>query len=467
MALIGQMLLQSRAISLQSLEEALAAQVIHGGRLGTNLVEMGQVGEDVLADALGKQHGIASASGELTPTPDALKLLDPNYADDKDVLPLRIDGKRLSLLVINPGDIGTIDHVAAIAGMRVVPVIIPEFRMAQLQRRHCRAFRPVRAIDMMKAPSRRAAAEPSATPGDLLSEDEFQSLYARALSGGTEDALPEIDVVTEPEAPLPEIPIEQVLATPPAFPAVRPEAPPRASPMGPTELGPPRALPPRPMPAPSPQGPIGVGPSGAPPTAAPFPPAAPAPRAPARRAPPQIIEPQAPPVAFAEAQTLLAQINNRDDIARTVLRFASGVFRRALLLRVQGDVAVGWHGVGPGVYGRAHRVGVPLVKPSPFRLVRDSFSHFIGPLRREAPTVAFLKLLGSGEPKTAVIMPILALGRVVNFLYCDNGPGELTPPNVAELLILAQRVGRSYEELVALRRKAPPMWQGTGVRGQG
>ena len=66
----------------------------------------------------------------------------------------------------------------------------------------------------------------------------------------------------------------------------------------------------------------------------------------------------------------------------------------------------------------------------------------------------FYKLLGAGFPKTAVILPLLVRGKVVHLLYVDNGPDQLTPPDVGELLILSQSVGRSYEAMIKRRKSA-------------
>ena len=55
---LGTLLLRNAAISLTQLEAALRAQVIYGGRLGTNLVELGFVDLDALSMHLGEltQH---------------------------------------------------------------------------------------------------------------------------------------------------------------------------------------------------------------------------------------------------------------------------------------------------------------------------------------------------------------------------------------------------------------------------
>ncbi|HYO73347.1 MAG TPA: hypothetical protein VEU33_45510 [Archangium sp.] len=447
---LGELLLQENVITPEALEEALESQVVHGGRLGTNLVELGLLSKQELARVLGKQHNVASASGEMVPDPRALELVDLNEADDKDYLPMRVDATRMSVAVLNPQDLETLDALAFRTGKRVVPVVIPEFRMNQLQRRYCKAFRAMRAIDMNAVrPSRAqqeaekaAAAEQSA---DLISEEEFQSLYARALTGGgaPPGAEPVLDLVemVEEEAPAPivegyvtEAPVElPPLELPELLPEalVVEEAPPTAPPR--VSAVPPVA-PPRPPP----------------PVAAPPPVASVRPRAP-------VVAPEPPPtpLTFAEAQAELGRSLDREQVATTVLRFALGKWKRSLLLSVQGSLVTGWRGMGQGVREAAvKRIGIGLQAPSTFRLVRDTRSHYVGPVRRDAASGLFYKLLGGDYPTTAVILPLLVRGKLVHLLYVDNGPGQLTPPDVGELLILSQGVNRSYEAMIRRRKSA-------------
>src|SRR4051794_29090071 len=156
---LGELLIQEKLVTPQALEEALETQVVHGGRLGTNLLELGLLTEKDLARMLGQLHGCAHSSGEMAPDAQALELVNLNDADDKDYLPMRADATRMSLAVINPRDYPTLDAVAFKTGKRVVPVIIPEFRMHQLLRRYCKAFRPLRAIDMNAVRPLRSATE--------------------------------------------------------------------------------------------------------------------------------------------------------------------------------------------------------------------------------------------------------------------------------------------------------------------
>src|SRR4051812_16534186 len=186
---LGELLLSEKLITKDALDEALEEQVLQGGRLGTNLLEMGLLQEKDLARCLGKLHNCAFASGEMTPDPRALEQIDPQFADDKDVVPMRIDATRISVAVINPHDHDTLHAIGFKTGKRVVPVIIPEFRMSQMLRRYCKAFRNMRPIDMGQVrPSRakgtlKEAPTPMASE-ELINEEEFQNLYAKAVEGG-------------------------------------------------------------------------------------------------------------------------------------------------------------------------------------------------------------------------------------------------------------------------------------------
>ncbi|MCP3105162.1 general secretion pathway protein GspE, partial [Myxococcus sp. K15C18031901] len=247
---LGELLLKEGLVTADGLEEALEAQVVHGGRLGTNLVELGLLAEVDLAKSLGKLHNSAFASGEMVPDPKAVELVPPNQADDKELLPMRVDATRLSVAVVNPHDFATLDAIAFKTGKRIVPVVIPEFRMNQLLRRYSKAFRPLRAIDMnavrpRPAPGAQAElAKAAERPPDLMSEEEFQSVYAQALRGGAdsedvvlgeEEIITGVEVVELVPEPLPVAPPPPpAMARPPVAPPPvaqpRPVAPPPAPP---------------------------------------------------------------------------------------------------------------------------------------------------------------------------------------------------------------------------------------------
>lgn len=191
MARLGDLLLEEKLIAPAQLDEALETQVIHGGRVGTNLVELGFLKEADLARVLGKQHNLPFASGVMVPDPAALDVVKRQFYDDQDVIPMRVDATRLTVAVLGPSQMKALDDLAFKASKRVVAVVIPEFRMNQLLRTHCKAFRPMRPIDMNTLrPSKKVADDKSPSPDDaaaLINEEDFAKLYAHAAVGGAEE----------------------------------------------------------------------------------------------------------------------------------------------------------------------------------------------------------------------------------------------------------------------------------------
>jgi hypothetical protein len=222
-ARLGDLLIQEKLLVPAQLEEALETQVVHGGRIGTNLVEHGFLHEPDLARVLGRQANLPFSSGEMIPDPAALAVADLQYFDDQDVLPMRVDATRLTVAVLGPNQLKAIDTLGFKAGKRVVPVVIPEFRMNQLLRKHCKAFRPMRPIDMntLRPSTRHAADEPAPPePAELINENDFAQIYAQAVAGEelpiltAEVALPETSPVVAgvpdggaPSAPQPPEPV--------------------------------------------------------------------------------------------------------------------------------------------------------------------------------------------------------------------------------------------------------------------
>jgi hypothetical protein len=136
-----------------------------------------------------------------------------------------------------------------------------------------------------------------------------------------------------------------------------------------------------------------------------------------------------------------------------MLRHARSRFARALLLTVRHDEAHGWAGLGGGLTPQAvHAIRLPLTTPGVVATVVETRAPCVGPLPRTWANIRLLKGLGGGVPASALLVPVVALGRVVNVLYADNGRGaQVEAGDLGELLILAARIAQSYD---ALARRA-------------
>ena len=110
-AKLGEMLLKVGALTRGQLDQVLQAQVIYGGRIGTNLVEMGLVSEEELSHVLSEQAGTPCVEQEeLSGLPkEVLRLVPPELVRRFRVVPLSVDGKRLSLAMADPHDFSALD----------------------------------------------------------------------------------------------------------------------------------------------------------------------------------------------------------------------------------------------------------------------------------------------------------------------------------------------------------------------
>src|ERR1019366_1161552 len=91
------LIVQREVASIRQVEEALARQVLYGGDLVTNLLEVVQLPEAVLVPLLAESVGLPAAPiGMLPPpTPEARALVPEDVAARRVVLPLSIEGDRL------------------------------------------------------------------------------------------------------------------------------------------------------------------------------------------------------------------------------------------------------------------------------------------------------------------------------------------------------------------------------------
>ncbi len=124
---IGQLLLQNRLVTESQLQQALKAQRHYGGRLGTNLVELGFISAVDLAKFLAHQLQLPAATrDEFQHIPDeAIKQVSADFAAKYQVIPLK-DEQGLRLAISDPAALESLEDLRFRLGRAVEPVIAPE-----------------------------------------------------------------------------------------------------------------------------------------------------------------------------------------------------------------------------------------------------------------------------------------------------------------------------------------------------
>lgn len=116
MARLGEQLTAMELVSPDKLDQALRAQVVWGGRLGTNLVELGAVDLDDLSRALGQLHGVPAALARHfdKADPELQAMLPVEVARQFSVLPLvRLSPERIAVVAIDPLRKDALEAIAA------------------------------------------------------------------------------------------------------------------------------------------------------------------------------------------------------------------------------------------------------------------------------------------------------------------------------------------------------------------
>ncbi len=140
------MLVALSACPPEAIQQALHNQGFFGGRLGTNLLELGAVEEEKLAEALGRMYRLPSAWGPVTPDPQAVQLVSRALIEKFDVVPYAVEGRTLRVLVCDPTDVRAVDELAFATGKIVKSIIAPEARIWTLMRDHYGVVRSLRGI---------------------------------------------------------------------------------------------------------------------------------------------------------------------------------------------------------------------------------------------------------------------------------------------------------------------------------
>ncbi|HEY8175557.1 MAG TPA: ATPase, T2SS/T4P/T4SS family [Gemmatimonadaceae bacterium] len=125
---IGDLLVREGLITKEQLEKALQEQKQNGTRVGYNLVKLGFIPETELTKMLARQYKMPAVDlSKFTVDPKIAKLIPGEMALKNLVLPLKRDGRTLTVAMADPTNMGVIEDMKFITRYDVFPVIAGEF----------------------------------------------------------------------------------------------------------------------------------------------------------------------------------------------------------------------------------------------------------------------------------------------------------------------------------------------------
>src|SRR5436309_6165459 len=125
---IGDLLIREGLITKEQLDRALQEQKQNGTRVGYNLVKLGFVQEIELTKSLAKQFKMPAVDlSKFEVDPKIAKLIPGEMAIKNLVLPLKRDGRTLTVAMADPTNMGVVEDLKFITRYDIFPVVAGEF----------------------------------------------------------------------------------------------------------------------------------------------------------------------------------------------------------------------------------------------------------------------------------------------------------------------------------------------------
>lgn len=128
---LGEALVAASLITKEQLRLALERQVIFGGRIGTNLVELKVIRESELVSFLSTYLKVPAVEpSRLVDIDDeTIACISREMAEKYKVVPFRKDRNRLHVALLDPRSMAAVDELKFITGFDVVPYVTSELRL--------------------------------------------------------------------------------------------------------------------------------------------------------------------------------------------------------------------------------------------------------------------------------------------------------------------------------------------------
>ncbi|MBM3243230.1 MAG: type II secretion system protein GspE [Candidatus Omnitrophica bacterium] len=121
---LTEILINNKLITQDQLEQALSVQKEKGGRLSDIIVSLNFIKESELVSTLSEGLGLPLMDlKRFKIDPEVVKIVPVNIARHYQIVPLSRIGKTITLATADPLNVFAIDHVAALTGYKINPII--------------------------------------------------------------------------------------------------------------------------------------------------------------------------------------------------------------------------------------------------------------------------------------------------------------------------------------------------------
>lgn len=148
---LGEALVKDSLITREQLKLALERQVIFGGRIGTNIVELGILKERELATFLSKFFKVPAVDPVKLAAVDSeiIACISKEIAQKYKLVPFRKERNRLYVAMLDPRSVQNIDELRFVTGYEIIPHIATELRLLYALEKYYGMERDLRYISIL------------------------------------------------------------------------------------------------------------------------------------------------------------------------------------------------------------------------------------------------------------------------------------------------------------------------------
>ncbi len=127
---LGEAMVKDSIITKEQLRLALERQVIFGGRLGTNLIELGIIKESELSKFLSKFSKAPAVDPKelISSDKETLSSMSLETVRKYNAIPFKKEKKRLHVALLEPLAMSSVDELRFVTGLDIVPYVCSEIR---------------------------------------------------------------------------------------------------------------------------------------------------------------------------------------------------------------------------------------------------------------------------------------------------------------------------------------------------
>src|ERR1700690_2028377 len=183
---LGDLLVKSKLISNEQLQEGLKEVQSSGMKLGESLVKLGYITEDDITETLSAQFGVPSINlAHFEIDASVIKLIPADVARKYNILPVNKTGATITIAMADPTNVFAMDDIKFMTGYNVEPVVASEIALQLAIDKH---YGAPHAREVKKVMEEMSATDTADTSLEVVEESEQQTIDLEKLVDEGEEA---------------------------------------------------------------------------------------------------------------------------------------------------------------------------------------------------------------------------------------------------------------------------------------